>query len=254
MQPHLFVGTADLTERLLQITEGHFLLLDDGPIADAFQAHFTDAEIFNPRRHSFTVPRDYKFVRDFGDVLYSSGAGENTLTVRNGKRALTKLLLNNLTPLHKLVGNRKDPSIAEALATIDDLLLSPVLKRVLTRKPNFTFERSVIARINRAELGDFDAFVLGSLLIAQFKGHAIVPDFDFYGRPLHTNLIRQNRLTAGVRILENLQPTLRQSVLLMPNQTGSRCTHEDAVVLAAYAGLLPHHNGYNDFVERAMGL
>src|SRR3984885_6215180 len=99
---------------------------------------------------------------------------------------------------------------------IDDLLMSPVRKRVLCNPTNFSFNpRSVIlAKLNRAELGDFDALVLGLFLMAHFKGQIVVPDFGFYGREAHISLIRENRLIARVNSLAELPPKLRQSVLL----------------------------------------
>jgi hypothetical protein len=36
--------------------------------------------------------------------------------------------------------------------------------------------------MNRAELCDFDALVLGLFLMSHFKGPVVVPDFGFYGR------------------------------------------------------------------------
>jgi hypothetical protein len=65
---------------------------------------------------------------------------------------------------------------------IKDILISPVLKRVLcTPNHEFSFNpRSVIlARINRVELGKFDALVLGLFLISHFRGEIMVPDFGF---------------------------------------------------------------------------
>jgi hypothetical protein len=77
----------------------------------------------------------------------------------------------------------------EALATIDDVLISSVLRRVLCNPTNFSFNprSTILARINRAELGDFDALVLGLLLMAHFKGQLVVPDFGFYGRECHVS-------------------------------------------------------------------
>jgi hypothetical protein len=218
----------------LEITPPGFLLIDDGPIADAFAETVADATIFNPRRHSFSIARDYKSARDFADILYSHGYGEQTLTVRNGRRKLAELLLDNTTPLHKIDGDRKDPATAEALGMLDELWLSPVLKRVLTRKPNFDFSRSVIARVNRAELGDFDAFVLALLLMGQHKGQVIVPDFGFYGRPLHTSLIRQNRLTVGLRYLAELPLQLQQAVLTIEDKHLSHLLPDDAETLIGF--------------------
>ena len=86
------------------------------------------------------------------------------------------------------------------------LMRSPVLRRVLCNPTNFTFKPNSVnmARIDRAELGDFDALVLGLLLISQFKGQVVVPDFGFYGRDAHVSLIRQKRLIAGVKFSQRV--------------------------------------------------
>lgn len=226
---HLLIGAADKTERLLQITRSPFLLVDDGPIADAFLATFTRAKRFNPTQHSFNPLRgiDYKGARDFAAALYTaSPQGENTLTVRNGKRSLARLLLTNTTRLDELGSD--DPRDVEALDTVQDLLLSPVLRRVLCNPTNFSFKGMVVAKIDRAQLGDFDAFILASLLIGQCKGQVIVPDGGFYLRDFYTTLIRQNRLTVGIQYLEELTPKLQQAVLSVKDKTIYRTTREDA--------------------------
>jgi hypothetical protein len=49
------------------------------------------------------------------------------------------------------------------------MLLSPVLRGVLCRWSNFSFREgrsSIVARINRAEIGEHDARILASLLIS----------------------------------------------------------------------------------------
>lgn len=249
----LIIGIADKTDALLQCTPPGFLLIDDGPIADAFHAQFPTAKVFDPAKDRFNplAGIDYRRARDFATILYTaSPEGKDTLTVRNGKRALTRLLLANPTRLDRI--RSKDEADAEALTTVKDILLSPVLRRVLCGSTNFSFRGSVVARINRAELGDFDAFVLALLLIGQAKGHIVVPDFGFYGRPLHTTLIRQDRLIAGVNFLSELEPKLRQAALLIPDKDGRQCTFEDAEVLAQYAGLVPDTTGHSEFVQRAM--
>jgi hypothetical protein len=143
----------------------------------------------------------------------------------------------------------------EATETVNDVLASPVLRRVLCNPTNFSFNpRSVIlARVNRAELGDFDALVLGLLLMAHFEGQVVVPDFGFYGRELHVSLIRENRLIAGINTLAELTPKLRQSVLLIPQKMSRGTTYEDAETLARYNRLAPGTNGFNDFVAEALG-
>lgn len=227
----LLIGTADKDFP----TEEPFLLIDDGPIADEFLEQF-DCKLFNPYRHSFNPLDgiDYRRARDITDTIYSaSPQGENTLTVRNGKRALARLLLANTTRLDNLPAEDE-----EATATVQDLLLSPILKRVLCRNPNFSFTGSIVAKLDRAKLGDFDCFILAQLLIGQHKGQVIVPDFGFYGRDFHVSLIRQNRLTCGVNYLAELPPKLQQAVLTIKDKKIYRTTKEDAERLITYTSHL----------------
>lgn len=207
---------------------------------------FAGARRFNPRNHSFAIGRDAYSVRDFADILYSSGEGQNTLTVRNGKRALSKLLKDNPIPLHKLTGDTKDPAIAEALATVDDLLFSPVLKKTLTRKPNFTFEGSITADLS--DLHPKDAVVLARLMMSQFKGHIYVPNARPILCPLHLSLIDKGRLSVGLNTLSEVPLPLRQALLTIPQKYGAGCTYDDALVLAQYAGLIPGTVEHTTFV------
>ena len=46
---------------------------------------------------------------------------------------------------------------------------------------------------------------------------------------------------------------LRQGVLLIEDKVPSGTTMEDAETLAQYAGLVPGANGFNDFVQDAVG-
>jgi hypothetical protein len=231
----LLVGTADFTDTLLDSTRQPFLLVDDGPIADAFAQIFPRAKLFDPLQHSFNPLRgmDYKRARDFATVLYTaSPEGKDTLTVRNGKRALARLVLANTTRLDRVASDEEKD--ADALAMIDDVLFSPVLKDVLCRPTNFSFKGSVIARINRAELGDFDAFVLALLLIGQHKGQVVVPDGGFYLRPLHMSLIRQDRLTVGLRYLAELPLSLQQAVLTIEDKHFLKLLPDDAETLIGF--------------------
>jgi hypothetical protein len=81
----------------------------------------------------------------------------------------------------------------------------------------------------------------------------VVPEFGFYGRPMHVRLIRENRLIAGVNSLNELEPKLRQAVSLMPEKKASGSTVEDAEVLAKHARLAPGTTGFTDFVQAAIG-
>jgi hypothetical protein len=207
------------------------------------------ARIFDPPEHSFNplAHLGYKEARQLADVLYTvSPQGENTLTVRNGKRALLRALLK-AKRLDKVEGDE------EVTAMMSDILVSPVFKDVFCGKPNFAFKPNsmIVAKLDRAELGDFDALVLGLLLVSHFKGQIIVPDGGLYLRDAHISLIRENRLIAGVDALNEL-PKLRQALLLMKEKVAAGTTVEDAEVLATYAELARGTNGYNSFAEGAI--
>jgi hypothetical protein len=209
------------------------------------------ARIFDPAKHSFNPLKgiDYRTARALAEVLYAATPqGENTLTVRNGKRALLKALLS-ATRLDQIDGDE------EVKGMIDDLLQSPVLKSVLCKPTNFSFSPNslILAKIDRAELGDFDALILGLFLIEQFKGQVTVPDFGFYGRETHVYLIREARLVAGVNFLSELAPILRNSVLLIEEKIAAGATFDDAETLANYARLPRGTNAFNSFVDGAMG-
>jgi hypothetical protein len=229
MSNKLLIGLTDKTDCLLE-TDRPFLWIDDDP-PDVSRGTY-----FDPSEHSFNPLKDidHKKARDIAALLYSlSPEGENTLTVRNGRRALARLVLH--TPrLDRIKSAHEDDE--DAVAMVEDVLFSPVLKRIFCGKPNFDFSptKTIVARINRAELGDFDSLILGNILISQFKGQIIVPDFGFYGRPLHTSLIRQERLTVGLNYLAELTPKLQQAVLSITDKVVMKVTREDAERLIPY--------------------
>jgi len=137
---------------------------------------------------------------------------------------------------------------------LDDLLTSPVLRKVFCDKPNFKFKSCGVnlVRLNRAELGEHDALVLGLCVMSLFKEQVVVDDFGFYGRDAHVSLIREGRLIAGVSTLAELSPKLRQNVLLIEEKVGRRATFDDAETLAKYAGWERATVGFSDFVKGAM--
>lgn len=236
----LYVGL----NKKIELPEDGFLFIDD-QIPKGRKGR-----IFDPYKHSFNPLEniDHKKARQIADILYLIyPQGENTLTVRNGKRALLLSLLE-AKRLDQIEGDE------EVAGMLDDMLTSPVLQRVLCRTTNFTFDPRTVsfARLNRSELGDFDALVLGLLLTAHFQGQVVLPDFGFYGRDVHLELIRQNRLIAGVNFLAELPPRLQQSVLLVKEKIACGAIVEDAETLARYAGHIPHTNAFNDFVARAV--
>lgn len=209
------------------------------------------ARIFDPLTDTLNPLHriDYKRARELADALYAiSPQGQNTLTVREGRRALLQTLISSRR------FDRLSTTTAEVHAMIADILTSPVLSRMLCNSTNFSFSANsvILARINRSELGDFDALVIGLILINHFHGQLVIPDFGFYGRDAHISLIRENRLIAGVDYLAQLPPQLRHAALLIKDKTASRAHIDDAEMLAKYASLSPGTNAYNDFIEAAI--
>lgn len=249
----IVIGLGDKT-LAIDPTKPGFLLIDDGPIADHYLDAYDAAKEFDPFTHSFNpLPMSYRDARDFAEIAFA-GYGKDTLTVRNGKRALVPMLMASKR-LDKIKAGKSDAD-KEAHAIIEDILLSPVLKNVFCKPTNFSFRSgtppsSIVARIDRRKIGDHDARILGAVLISQFKGQIIVPDLGFYGRPFHTSLIREERLIAGVYSLSELSDELLNPCLLMEKE-GRQCTYDDAVVLAQYKGLVPDTQGFRSFVGKLM--
>ena len=117
---------------------------------------------------------------------------------------------------------KSSPGHVWAYDKISDLLVSPILERVLNRGNTLSFSGTILARLNRAELGDTDCAALAHFLISRYKYTVVVPDFGFYGRKSHISLIRQNRLIAGVNFLD--ESPLKNELLLIDKKSASRCT------------------------------
>lgn len=210
---------------------------------------------FDVTKHSLNFLKNITYERacDFVSIINAVfPEGENTLTKRYSTISLLEWLLDRPKSLHHFPeADKDDVGLKDAGLKIKRLLMSPVLERVLTNPTNFPLTGIVLARLNRAELGDFDCFVLGNLLMSAYKGHAVVPDFGFYGAKHHVSLLRQNRLWAGVSYLD--ESPLRSQLLLIEDKIGSKCLAKDAQTLAEYVGLIPHTNQYNDFIEESVG-
>lgn len=219
----------------IELPKGSFLYIDDElpehPKAKIFQPGF---DAFNPLKNI-----SKKDARNVARALYASPEGQSTLTVRNGRRALSRALahgprLDQLTITSKIKGVKE-----EVEEMIDDLLFTDIARDTLCSESEFAFtghNRKVFARLNRAELGDDDSLTIGLFLIAHYDGQLIIPAFEFYARPPHIALIRENRLIAGVRTLSQIKDhALRDECLLM-EKIGSRTTVSDAKVLMDYEG------------------
>lgn len=240
-------------EPLLQHLPDRFLLIDDGPLIDALDMpERRSVTIFDPAVHSFNPLKGMTYLkaREFISVLDAIfPEGENTLTKKNSSFVLLNALLSKPRKLDTLITPSKDTQ--DAYQKIQTLLLSPVLENVLTKPTNLSFKGTIIAQLDRAKLGDFDSFVLANLLISQYQGPVVIPDFGFYACRFHSSLMRQNRLIAGVSSFDEV-PGFKSQLLMIEEKIGSHCTPDDAKVLALYAGIPQGTNEYNDFIARCI--
>jgi hypothetical protein len=258
----LILGT-DKTDTVLEHLPESFLLIDDGAVIDRLT--------FSKRRrvtcldlshHAFNPLRgmDYLKARQFVGIINAVfPEGESTLTRKNSTFVLLRALLTSKAKtLDTLLTPSKDPGEQDAYQKIQTLLLSPVLKRFLCSpttlrlRGRHTPHNILLARLDRATLGDFDCFVLGNLLIANYPGQVVIPDFGFYAIPNHIQLMRQQRLTAGLSFLDEVPTKIRQQLLLMPTKLARHCTFDDAECLAGYAGLAKGTVAESDFIAAAI--
>ncbi len=240
----LYVGLT----KTIDLPKGGFLLIDDEvpKLPD-----WKRSRVFDPDKHSidFLKGKDEKKAAEIAAGLYAiRPEAETTLTVRNGKRALRDALLEAKS-FDKIGGDE------EVRGMVGDILFYPVLRQVLCNPTNFSFAKGSMnyARLNRAELGEDVALVLGVLLMSHFKGQIIVPDFGFYGRDIHARLMREKRLIAGVNFLDELPKKLRQRCLLIKDKRPSGAMFDDAEELAKYlCKHPPRTDGYDTFIKKAM--
>jgi hypothetical protein len=124
----------------VELPKGGYLLIDD-EVPD-----IPRARMFDVTKHSFNPLKgiDERRAQEIADVLYTIyPQGEQTLTVRNGKRSLAPALLE-AERLDKMKGDE------EVSGLIDDILFLPVLRRVLCNPTNFSFKPNsvILARLN----------------------------------------------------------------------------------------------------------
>ncbi|GAO38364.1 hypothetical protein SCH01S_14_00280 [Sphingomonas changbaiensis NBRC 104936] len=109
----------------------------------------------------------------------------------------------------------------------------------------------ILAKIDPAELGTFDAFLLGNLLMSQFQGAIVVPQFGFFATLAHKELLAQERLIAGINFFDEV-PQLKNELLLIEKKIGFLTTPDDARLLAEFEGVVPGTVEHTDWVHRTI--
>lgn len=142
------------------------------------------------------------------------------------------------------------------LEKISGLLMSPFIREVLCTDTTFDLspERITIAKLDRAKIGDFNAFLVGTLLIRHSQGQVYIPDFGFYGRDYFASLLRQNRFILGVDFLAALPVKLQQAVLAIKDKTAYRTTLEDAERLLVYFRTITKPSQITDLEDEVLTL
>jgi hypothetical protein len=156
----------------IELPKGGFLYIDD-EVREV--PHF---RVFDPLRHSFNPLKNINYrgaaaFVEIIDALFSRG--DSTLTKDTGLDFIFDALEKGPRFLDALIDEpeKKDPTgHMWAYGKVERILRSPVLRRVFLEdadrsQTNFSFRTGskIFARVNRAELGDFDALVLGLLSI-----------------------------------------------------------------------------------------
>lgn len=256
MKNAIYIGT----DPHIELPKGGFLYIhDEVPITK-------DARYFDPRIHSFNPLKgiDYRKACDIVDVFEALFCVTNgTLTETTGLDCIAEALdripdsgktIASLDGLIPEPDKKSSTGEVWAYGKLRRLMRSPILKRMLCSPTNFSFNprSTIMARVNRAELSEFDALAVGLFLIAHFRGNIIVPDFGFYGRDTHTALIRENRLIAGVHSLDDLPDKLRRAVLTIEDKTITGALYDDAVELAKLRALTPQTVEFNEAVAAMM--
>ncbi len=135
------------------------------------------ARVFDPTIHSFNPLQQLTYrganeLVEIFDALFSRG--DSTLTKDTGLDFIAEALDQAPASLDTLIpvpDRKSSTGHVWAYGKVRRLMRSPVLSRMLCTPTNFSFNprSTILARVNRAELGDFDALAIGLFLMAHYK-------------------------------------------------------------------------------------
>ena len=277
----LLIGSGNKNPDILKLVNYRdgFLLVDDFPEPFVHGRH-TVLDFSKPRCPRFNILKSatdhHKFTQHFtallnvifpegattltkaqGDYLFQNGLRLLLLGERNTLMDFPRLLLDKKYRATLLslcddavvksnwehIATWKEEQFTPLLQKLSSILMSPLLRRALCAPvDNFELPTVALIKLDRAVIGELDAFILGTLFIGQAGGTVVIPDFGFFGRDFHTTLIRQNRLIAGLSFLNGLPVKLQQAVLTIDNKTIYKVTREDAERLIFYVNPLGNPN------------
>jgi hypothetical protein len=189
-----------LAEKQFEYPNGSLVIIDE-PILKRV------VEVYEPAKHGLNpLPMEYREAREFAAAVFPD---KDLMTYRNGRRALTRLVMG-ADRLDRLEYTRDDDDqAARGLWRIfsSHLYYGP---RYANQFLGGSIGRHDRRAPHRKEIGVEDARIIASILVAQFEEQILIEDFGFYARPFHTALIREDRLIAGVYTLSELDDKLRR--------------------------------------------
>jgi hypothetical protein len=148
---HLQIGFA---EKHFSYPKGSLVITDE-PLLKRARSYMT------PRRDGLNpLPMQYREAREFAATLFPD---KDLMTYRNGRRALTRLVMN-ADRLDRLAYTRNVDD-EEAKGVVEDLLLSPLLRAALQKPiPRWFYSgATIVVRLSRKEIGDDDAKVVANI-------------------------------------------------------------------------------------------
>lgn len=219
-----------ITTPTIELPKGGCLVIDDDvwPIPRA--------RVFDPTIHTVNPLQhlDYRKICDLIEVFDALfPRGDSTLTKDTGLEAIAEALEASPASFMGLIPQPdKTSSTGQiwAFGKVRRLMRSPVLKTMLGGRTNFSFNprSTILARVNRKELGDFDAKAITYFLIAHYPGTIVIPRYRSYFHPSHLPMLLDGRLIATGMLFD------------------------DAVLFAKNKGLTPNTVDYTDFISAAM--
>jgi hypothetical protein len=134
---------------------------------------------------------------------------------------------------------QEQTALAPLLNKIGTLLMSPTIRNIVGQKRS-TFSLAqgqiIIADLDRAELGDLTARLLGGLLTARSSGQVYINDLGFFASDYLASLLSQNRFAVALSFLAETRrsPALTQALLSVEDKTILRTNRKDAEELSFY--------------------
>ena len=121
---------------------------------------------------------------------------------------------------------------------LGELLTSPLIRNILGQSHStFRFTGNLIVNLDRKEIGDQAAYLLGSLFITRAKGPVYINGLGFFASDHLVSMFSEDRFTVAVDYLDQLPRKLQQAVLSITDKTVFRTTEEDAERLKHYVGV-----------------